>query len=713
MPDYSWPPVEKRRLMGKRTSRIDGPIKASGRAKYSSDRNLPGMLFGAVVTSPYANARVKALDTGAAEKTKGVTAVSVVAKPGAQVQWAGAEIAFVAATSEQIARDAARKIKVDYEILPHVCREDDLAKVGSRAKAAGEQITGDPEKAFKEADVVSEGSYGAPVITHSTMESHGQVVSWQGDKIEYFPTTQGVSSIGGDLAKQLEVPASQVHVFQEHMGGGFGSKFQSDRWGAECARLSKMSGGKPVKLFLDRGIELAIAGNRPSAFAKIRIAGRKDGLITAWDSQSWATGGVGGGGMPPIPYVFTNIPNKRLNHTMVSINAGGARAWRAPNHPQASFLTCSAIDDFAAKVGLDPIEVFSKNAEYTARAAVYQAQLRKAADMAEWSKRWHPRGDSGRGPVKRGLGVGVGTWGGAGHASQCRANIRSDGTVEVELGSQDLGTGTRTVIAIVAGETLGLPISAIKVKVGDSSYPPSGASGGSTTVGGVSTSTRKATANALAKLFEVVAPALGAPADQLEAVNGKIQVKGNAAKALTWQAACRKIGVKTISETGANDPKMAPKEGLNTGGVGGAQIADVSVDVETGVVKLNRLVIVQDCGLIINPKTAESQCFGAATMAICSALMEERIMDQFTGRFVNAGFDHYKLAGIADVGDIVVHLDISPDHDKRGVIGLGEPPVVPGAGAIANAVANAIGVRVPTIPLTPDKVLAALERRNA
>jgi xanthine dehydrogenase YagR molybdenum-binding subunit len=230
-------------------------------------------------------------------------------------------------------------------------------------------------------------------------------------------------------------------------------------------------------------------------------------------------------------------------------------------------------------------------------------------------------------------------------------------------------------------------------------------------VGGVSTSVRKATVNALDKLFAAVAPGLGVPADQLEASDGRVQVKGNPSKSLTWKAACQKLGVTTIQESGENDGKGGG--GLNSSGVGGIQIADVSVDVETGVVRMNRFVAVQDMGLVINPKTAESQIHGAVIMGICSSLMEERVMDQATGRMLNADMEFYKLAGIADIGEIIVHLDIRPEIDSRGVIGLGEPPAVAPNAAIANAVANAIGVRVPTLPATPQNVLAALERRNA
>lgn len=713
MPEYQFPPLAKRKVMGKGYARIEGPEKASGRAKYTSDYNKPNQLWGAVLTCPLAHCRVKSIDTGAAEKMKGVTAVRVTAGAGTEIQWAGWEVAFVAADSEQIARDAVRAIQVDYEPMPFVVNEDDLKKVGSRAKAAGEQIEGDPDQTLKSAEVVSEGEYGIPTITHCCLEPHGQVVAWSGDKVEYNPSTQSLTPIQGDLARQLNVPAANVHVHQDNIGGGFGSKFQSDRWGVESAHMSKASSGRPVKLYLDRATELVIAGCRPSAFAKIKVGGQKDGTITAWESVSWASGGVGGGGMPPIPYVLTKIPNRRLNHTAVSLNTAPIRAWRAPNHQQASFLTCNAIEDFAAKIGMDPLEVMLKNTGLTPRPEVYERQLKKAAEIAEWKKLWHPRGQGAKsGSMVRGLGIGLCTWGGRGHGCTARCTIQPDGSVAVEMSTQDLGTGTRTAMAMVAAEILGLKVPDIAINIGDSNYPPGGTSGGSTTIGGVSAATLKAAINAREKLFEAVAPALGAQPADLEAADGKIMVKGNPAKALAWKAACQKLGVKTVSETGVNNPQTSVKEGLNNEGVGGVQIADVSVDLETGVVKMNRMVAVQDCGNIVNPKLAESQINGAVIMSICGALMEERVVDDATGRVLNADMEFYKLAGIKDVGEIVVHLDIDETNDKRGVIGLGEPPATGGIAAISNAVANAIGVRVKRIPLSPDRVLGALMERK-
>ncbi len=693
MPNYSWPSMDKRRLMGHPIKRLDGPVKASGRAKYNSDVHPKDMLWATLVTSPHAHARLTSIDLSPAEKMPGVTAVRAIKKAGDEVQWAGTEIAAVAAVNEEIARDAARAVIVKYEVLPHLVQEQDLSKVGTRAKPAGEQVSGDPDQAFKDADVIVEGEYGVPVIAHCCLESHGTIVQWSGDHVEVWPSTQNVSGIPGELGKALKVPATNIHVHMDYMGGG-----------------------KPVKMFLDRETELTIAGVRPSVFAKVKVGAKKDGTFTVWESKTWASGGFAGAGLNAdlFPYVYRKVENRRINHIGVSLNAGTARAWRAPNHPQISLISCSALDDLAAKLGMDPLQFFLKNVNLTNKPDVYKSQLQKAAEMIEWSKYGHARPDTSKGPIKRGLGIGVNFWGGLGHQSQCRVIIQSDGSVEVDLGSQDLGTATRTMIAMVAAETFGLEIGQVSIGLGDTQFPPSEGSGGSTTIGGVSVSTRKAAVNALGKIFDLLSPVMGVPADQLEAVDGRIQQVGNPNKGMSWKQACAKLGTQTISEVGENVPKNAPKEGLINQGVSGVQMADVSVDTETGIVKMNRMVAVQDCGLVVNPRTAESQVLGACIMSTCSALMEERIMDQQTGRVLNADMEFYKLSGIGDSGEILVHMDISPENDARGIIGLGEPPAIGGMAAISNAVANAIGVRVGILPLTPNRVLAALGNgRNA
>ena len=718
MSKYDWPEKSQRTLLGKRIARLDAPEKVSGKAKYASDLKRPGQLYAKFLRCPYAHAKVVSIDVSAAEKLPGVKAVKICENkgPGSEIQWALDEVVGVVAVDEQTAEDALKKIVVKYEKLPHLVNERDLSKAGDRAKPAAEQKTGDPDKGFQEAEAVIEGEYGIPIITHCCLEPHGQIVEWENDQLTVHPSTQNVTGLIGQFAQPLQIPAANVKIRMDYIGGGFGSKFGADSWGLESAHLSKQAGGKPVKTFLERDAELFVAGVRPSHFARIKVGAKKDGTLVAWESQSWSTGGPGGGGMAPIPYVI-NIPNQRKKHSAIATNTGPQRAWRAPNHPQACWLTFAALDDLAAKLNIDSLEFYFKNLGLAGeRADLYRRELLKAAELIEWKKKWHPRGDTAAGYLKRGLGLGFHTWGGRGHNSEARLTIDPDGSVNVFLGSQDLGTGTRTIIAMVAAETLGLPLGSVKVNLGRApDYPPSNASGGSTTVGGVSASTRRAAVDAREQLFAKVAPTLGVEPSQLESTGGRIQVKGTAAKNLSWQQATAKLGVTPVSATGKNvSQSNNPADGkLIDSGVGGVQMADVTVDIETGVTKINKFVAVQDCGLVIDEKLAESQVLGAMIMGVCFSLFEERVMDEVTGRPLNANMEFYKLAGIGDIGDLVVHMwKDDPEQDARGVIGLGEPPANSPAAAIGNAIANAIGVRVPQAPFTPRRVLAALEKKG-
>jgi xanthine dehydrogenase YagR molybdenum-binding subunit len=709
MAEYKWPEAEKRTLIGKRISRVDGPAKVSGRAKYTADVQPEGMLFGKLLRSPYAHARVTSIDTSEAEKMPGVKGVLVINGPGTEINWTGMEIAAVAAVDEPTAEDAVRAIKVTYEKLPHLVIDTDPKSAGDLAKPAAEQTSGDPDKGFSEAEVVVEGTYGASVITHCCLEPHGSVSQWEDDKnLLVHISTQAVSLVAGQMATPLGVPAGNIRVKQDHIGGGFGSKFGPDPWDIAAAKLSKQAGGKPVKIMLERDAELLRAGVRPSAYARVKVGAKKDGQIVAWQSQSWATGGLGGGGSPPLPYIF-NVPNQRKQHTALVNHIGPSRAWRAPGHPQGCLITMSALEDLAAELGMDPLDFFLKNIELTGtRANVYRDELKIAADLMEWKKKWRARGDKTPGPIKRGVGVSLHTWGGGGHASDCDITVHPDGSVELKMGTQDLGTGTRTTLGIVVGDTFGLPLEAVKVLIGDNRYPTSGGSGGSTTIGGISASARRGSLDALDQIFAKAAPALNAKPEELEAFKGTIRVKTDPSRSLTWKQACAKLGQMPITVRGKN-----PGPGnLISSGVGGVQMADVSVDVETGVVKINKIVAVQDCGLIIDMKTAESQVYGSLIMGVAYALYEEKVMDAATGRMLNPNMEFYKLAGIGDIGELVVHMMTGKGYDERGVIGLGEPPVVSPGAVISNAVANAIGTRVPILPLTPDRVLEALEKKG-
>ena len=580
-------------------------------------------------------------------------------------------------------------------------------------KQTAAQTQGDPDRAFSSAAAVSEGLYGASCITHCCLETHGMASEWPTDKdIVVHVSTQNLSGIAPQVAQAMGVPAGNVQVLQQYIGGGFGSKFSPDRWGIASAHLSKSAGGKPVKIMLDRAAEQEVAGLRPSGYARVKIAADKDGKLVAWESRSWGTGGVGGGGTPPLPYIF-EVPNQRKQNIAISTNQGSARAWRAPNHPQAAVITMSAIEDLAAKMNIDPFDFITRNLDIAGpRASIFRDELPIAAELMDWKQNWHPRGDKTTGPVKSGLGLSLHTWGGRGHNSDCDLTIYPDGSVEIKMATQDLGTGCRTIITIVAADTLGIPMDAVKLLIGDSRYPVSGASGGSTTSGGVTSSTRRAAVDARNQLFTKVAPALNAKPEELEAANATVRVKSDPGRSLSWKEACAKIGPMPMTVRGKNpDPSKPPD--LTNSGVGGVQMADASVDIETGIVRVNKMVAVQDCGLVVDVKTAESQVKGALIMGISYALYEEKILDPVTGRMLNPNMEFYRLAGISDIGELKVHMMTGKGYDERGVIGLAEPPVVSPGAAISNAVANAIGVRVPFLPLTPARVLEALEQGGA
>ena len=704
MTDIQWPSQEKRKLIGKRIERVDGPAKSSGAAKYSLDINRPGLLYGKILGATIAAGTLKSLDASAAEALQGVRAVHVMTQAGRPINWAGQEIVALAADTEEIATEALGLIKVEYEHGEPQVDDSDPQKVSGNPATRTE---GDPAAGFAAAAETVSGRYGVATITHCCLEPHGQVSEFRDGELHVWPSTQAVSGFAGQLTKPAGLEANKIHIDCQYMGGGFGSKFGADAWGVACVELAKKA-GKAVKLLLDRDLELMIGGNRPSAFADVKIGADKEGRVTAWESKAWGSGGMGGFSAPLLPYVFS-FPNQTTESQGIRTNRGAARAWRAPRHPQGCAITMAAMEDLAAKLGIDALEFYLKNLEYAPENLRdrYREELMLAAELIDYKSKAHPRGDKAKGPVKRGLGISLHTWGGAGHASACDVTINADGSVEASMGTQDLGVGTRTCVGIVVAETLGLPLEAVKVNIGRNSYPTSGGSGGSTTIGGISSSSRQAAVAALDELWKKVAGELKISPDELEAADGKIREKANPQKSIAWKDACKLLGQMSITQQGRH--QGGARTELTGSGVGGVQIADVSVDIETGLVKMNEMVAVQDCGLIIDLKLAESQVYGALIMGITYAIFEEAIYDRQTGRMLNPDMEFYRLATLPDVGKLKVHMMTGKGYDEQGVIGLGEPPVISPGAAISNAVANAIGVRVPSIPLTADRVIEALE----
>lgn len=729
MAEYFWPAREEAQVIGSRRSRLDGLEKSTGAAKYTYDVNLKNQLIARALGCPHSHCKIAKIDTAAAKATTGVVYVDVLKKVDDEIQWNGELIAVVAAESEAAAAEGVANLKVTYDQLDVFVQDAELElaeEAGRTARAGGKSVTqrepGDDddedefvdaeiERLFKEAAHTLEANYGIDAITHCCLEPHGSTVEWKDGKLLAYLSTQNVSGTDEGFARDLQLTSDDIEVKCDYIGGGFGSKFAPDFWGISAARISKAT-GRPVKFMLTRDQELKIAGCRPSGYIEVKLGADENGVVQVWDSLHWGTSGFTGGGVSQsvIPYVIIP-PNYRRKATGIKTNTVRSRAWRAPNHPQACAMTQTAYDDLARVMKKDAYDVFAANLHNVAngKADVYLAEMEIAAAAIGWKDKYHLHGDvPGKASVVEGLGMALHMWGGVANTSNCRLVIRPDGSVEAWCGTQDLGSGTRTVCAMVLAETLGLDVDDITINIGSSKYPMSGASGGSTTVGAVSESHRRAGQDALAVLFAKVADELDTKPEELVAVGGTIHVKGDKSKMMTWKKACTRLGVQPIEVTGSHQRGAASP--LSSEGVGGVQMAEVAVDRETGVIKVKNFVAVQDQGLVINPKTCESQIYGAVIMGIAAALYEHRLTDPKTGAFVNAELADYKLARLGDVGNIKIELYEPESERQRGVIGNGEPPAISPVAAISNAICNAIGVRVPVAPYTPQRVLEALGR---
>jgi xanthine dehydrogenase YagR molybdenum-binding subunit len=682
-----WP--DQLTVVGQSTARLDGPAKVTGQAKYAYDVQPAGWLYGMILRSKWPAAQVTKIDISQAQTMPGVKAIVLAGSEERTVRFYGQELAAVAATTKQQCLDALRAIQVEAQPLPFVVKEDDAMQPGAPSVFDAPNVSqpsvkeeGQVDAALAGAAAVAEATMRTQVQLHHPLETHGNTVSVQADgSVVAWASTQGIFSVRDGLSHHLNVPQTKVQVICDYMGGGFGSKFGPGPHGGLAAKLSQAAGA-PVKVMLTRLDQGLAVGNRPSSIQHLNFAADQNGKLLAADVTNHGSPGVGGGGQTAggggganiaTPYLY-KFPNIRVQQSGVALNTGPSSAFRAPGHPPASYGTEAMMDELAVKLGLDPVEFRLRNDNSDVRHREYQV----GRDKFGWAAKYRPPGSS-PGPVKTGVGVAAGTWGGGGGGSKAEAQINPDGTVEVRIGTQDLGTGSRTVVALVAAEAFGLQPGQITVRIGDTHLPPSGGSGGSSTTASAAPAVWDACQNALAALQQ--------------------QTNTPDARGANWVPACKLLGINPLTAQGQW------QKGLSSSGAGGVNFAEVEVDTETGFIRVKQIVAVHDCGLVINPLTTASQINGGITSGLGYALYEERVMDRQTGLLLNINFDSYKIPNIADMPEVHVILLQMP---QRGVIGIGEPAVIPSAGAIANAVANAIGVRIHSLPITPAKVLAAL-----
>ncbi len=734
-----WGPEATLTVVGRPHPRVEGEAKVTGRARFAYDVRLPGLLYTRVLRSPLPHARIRHIDTSRAEALPGVRAVLSSAN-APEISWykdsflfdktlrfAGDEVAAVAADSEGIAEDALRLIAVEYEPLPFVVRLEDALrqeapKVRESGNVAGEPTVyerGDVEAGLRQADVVIDQVYTTQTALHNCMEPHGCTASWEGDQLVLWDSTQSIFDVRQEVAEKLKLPEHHVRVIKQYMGGGFGSKQIAWKHTVIAALLSKQA-SRPVQLMLDREAENLAVGNRNPTRQRVRLGAKRDGTLTAIDAHieqavgAHMVGGEGSNTSGAYQRLY-RCPNVRTTQIPVYTNTGPAVAFRAPGYVEGAFGLECALDELARAVQMDPLDLrlhnYSETDQKRGKPYTTPESLRlcyeRATEAFGWREYQRQRPAAQR-SKRRGIGLAAHDWGGSGYPpGYAWVKFNSDGTVDVVTGTQDIGTGTRTALTQVAAEELGIPMERIALHLGDTANGPyAPVSSGSATQATIGPAVRAAAADAKAQLLEAASAFLEVPATRLRIEDGKFFIAGEPEAASTVEEVTRSIAPHMIQGRGSRGQNPTEKSVRTFG----AQCVEVEVDVETGQVIVLRLVASHDCGRVINPTMVDSQVFGGVIQGLGFALTEERVVDARHGLVLNANLEEYKVLTVADVPSLThAQVDLpDPEAHPTGAKGIGDPPLVPTAPAVANAVFDAVGVRLRHIPLSRDKLLEAL-----
>jgi CO/xanthine dehydrogenase Mo-binding subunit len=745
----AWPKEAELETVGKPTERVDGPEKVTGQAKYTYDVNLPDMVWMKILHSSLPHARIRKIDSERARALDGVLAVLVPGDvPKLRIEahqsllltdtarFVGDEIAAVVAETEAIAREAVTLLDVDAEELPFVvdaekAREEGAPRIHEDPGLMGPQPyvyeRGNVEQGLAEADHVIEQTFRSQTQVHACLETHCSVARWEGSKLTVWDSTQAVHPNRQSLAEALGIPLANVRVIGLYSGGGFGSKLWLNKH-TILAALAARELGRPVKMVYDRADEAMSTGNRPGNVMTLRAGCKSDGTLTALELKSlgavgayrwWATCGA------PLREIY-RCASARTEEDNVHINADTARPHRAPGHVQGTWALEQAIDMLAEKCGLDPLEFRlrnhcdvdqRRNLPYSTKG-LREAYAQGAARIG-WADRERHKRTRSTGAKRRGFGMATQVWGGlGGPPGYVIVHLYSDATLAVFSGAQDIGTATRTAVLQVVCEELTLPIERARIVMGDTQGTPYGyVSGGSRTAPTQTPAARLAAVDVKRQLLDFASAQMDVPAARLALQHGDVVD--------TEDARVRKSIADVMAEkrfdffTDEKDQNMIVGKGWrgpNPDDVEvrswGAQFAEVEVDVDTGEVKVIHVVAAHEVGRLLNPLAASSQVEGGVIQGIGFALFEERVLNERSGRMVNANLHDYKLPTSMDIPVIEpIFIDL-PDAkaNNTGVKGLGEPPIIPTAAAIANAVYDAIGVRVTQVPMTPKRVLDALSQ---
>ena len=735
--------------------RRDLPEKLTGQAVYTADVRLPGLLHGAILRSPYPHARILAVDASRAAALPGVHAVlTPFDAPEGRVapdmpildtkaRFVGDEVAAVAAEDEDTARQALRLIDVTYDPLPFVTDPVEAMNPGAPSVHEGGNLVGgkpialergDVEEGFAQADRIFEDEFATQSHSGAALEPRAAVAAWDGERLTVWKSSRGIHADRLSLSLSLGIPVENVRVVGPHMGAGYGNKDET-RLSAITAILARRA-GRPVKVELSREEEFVAGRHRHATTTKLRVGVTNDGTVTAvhattiMDTGAYLSSGPGvirRAGQGAL-YLY-RCANARYDGYLVYTNQPSAGSYRALGAPQGHFALESLADRIAEELGIDPLDFRLNNhvgpegqpgERVTPLKQVVDTQpveggvpfssnglrecLERGAAAIGWRERQAAPPDAGS-AIRRGMGMSMFIYrGGPGGRSIARMALEDDGSVTLTTGIMDVGEGSLTVLSQIAAETLGVPYDRVRVVSGDTRHTPAAPiTAGSTATFSGGLAARRAAEQLKARIVEAAASELGAAPDDLDVVDGAV---ADATGRCMTLAQVARLDLKEPLRVEATVDPGSREFVVNSFG---AHFAEVEVDTDTGAVSVLRFVAAHDSGRILNPNMAVNQVEGGVSQMLGFTLSEQMLTDARNGVTLNASFLEHKSPTILDSPPIeVIFADVVDPVGPFGAKALGEPPSVGVAPAIANAIYDAIGVRVRELPITPDVILNEL-----
>ena len=730
--------------VGKPLNRVDGKLKVTGGAQYSAEFPLENLAYAVCVSSTIARGRIKNIDTTAAEALPGVLGIITHENaPNLQlvesfahggqaaekrqplqepiVHHSGQHIGVVVADTLELATYAASLVRVTYEAeTPIIDLEQERGETFEPETVFGKPphfVRGNPEEGLASAEVRVEETYTTPTENHNPMEPPATTAVWSGENLTVYDSTQYTFGVRTALATSLSIPEENVRVVCHFIGGAFGCK--GTVWPhVVLSAIAARQVGRPVKLVLTRQQMFDVIGHRAETEQHVKLGATGDGKLTAIIHD-----GISHTSMfdeyveafTVATHMLYACPNLQASQRLVRLNKGTPTFMRAPGETPGTYALESALDELAYALKLDPIELRlrnhadidpDKNLPWSSKSLKECYQM--GAEKFGWSQRNPKPGSMRDGRYLIGMGMATATYPTYHFPAAAKAILLGDGTALVQSGTHEMGTGTATVMAQLAADTLGLPVERVRFELGDTELPRAPVSGGSATVGSVGTAVHGAATGVKARVLEMVrrdqdSPLYQVSADEIIFADGRLFAKDNPAKGEAYTDLLARHNLEQVEadyQAQFDQPKHS-KHGF------GAQFVEVRIDPDFGEVRINRYTAAFATGRVLNHKTARSQFIGGIIMGIGMALMEETLTDPYLGRVVNPNLGEYHVPVNADIPNIDIHIidEKDPHVNPIGTKGIGEIGITGAAAAVANAVYHATGKRVRDLPITPDKLL--------